>query len=111
MAQKDFYQILGLDDSDKKLKGSEWDKKLKEKYRKLSREWHPDRFGNKPELEKKLAEEKMKEINEAYETLKDPDKRRKYDRPEPDFSNMGGDDFFGGFRGMNMNDMYDFFRG
>lgn len=109
--KKDFYQILGLNDSDKKLKGSEWNKKLKEKYRKLSREWHPDRFGNKPELEKKLAEEKMKEINEAYETLKDPDKRRKYDRPEPDFSNMRGDDFFGGFRGMNMNDMYDFFRG
>lgn len=109
MAQKDFYQILGLNDSDKKLKGSEWDKKLKEKYRKLSREWHPDRFGNKPESEKKMAEEKMKEINEAYETLKDPDKRRQYDRPEPDFSNMGGGDFFGGFR--DMNDMYDFFRG
>ena len=46
MAQKDFYQILGLNDSDKKLKGSEWDQKLKEKDRKLSREWHPDRFGN-----------------------------------------------------------------
>ena len=42
MAQKDFYQILGLNDSDKKLNGREWDKKLKERYSTVGRGWHPD---------------------------------------------------------------------
>ncbi len=67
---KDYYEILGLDRS-----ASEKD--IKNAYRKLARKWHPDLH---PEADKKKAEEKFKEINEAYEVLKDPEKRKRYDQ-------------------------------
>ncbi len=69
---------------------------IKEAYRKLAKEWHPDRH---PEAEKKAAEEKFKEISSAYETLKDPDKRAAYDgrNSSPwDYNNFNFGDF-GGF--------------
>jgi len=64
---KDFYQILGVD------KNASVDE-IKKAYRKLALKWHPDK--NKS----KQAEEKFKEINEAYEILSDSKKRQAYDQ-------------------------------
>lgn len=67
---QDYYELLELD-------RKATDKEIKAAYRKLARKWHPDLH---PAAEKKEAEEKFKKINEAYEVLKDPDKRKRYDR-------------------------------
>ena len=67
MKFKDYYKILGVD---KKSDG----KTIKNAYRKLARKHHPDVNPNDPR-----AEERFKEINEAYEVLSDPEKRKKYD--------------------------------
>src|ERR1700739_2180286 len=64
---KDYYQTLGVPRS-----ASDTD--IKKAFRKLAREYHPD-----VAKDKKKAEEKFKEINEAYEVLSDPAKRKKYD--------------------------------
>lgn len=68
MAKRDYYEVLGLkrDASDADLKGA---------FRKLAKDCHPDR-----NPEDKNAEQRFKEINEAYETLKDPQKRAAYDQ-------------------------------
>jgi curved DNA-binding protein len=67
---QDYYELLEVDRN-----ASE--KEIKSAYRKLARKWHPDLH---PAAEKKQAEEQFKRINEAYEVLKDPDKRARYDR-------------------------------
>src|SRR4026208_807064 len=67
MEYKDYYKTLGID---KKATEAE----IKKAYRKLARQYHPDKNpGNKE------AEEKFKLINEAHEVLGDPAKRKKYD--------------------------------
>lgn len=67
---QDYYEILGVG-------RNATEKELKTAYRKLARKWHPDLH---KENEKEAAEEKFKQINEAYEVLSDPEKRAKYDR-------------------------------
>lgn len=90
MAEKDYYSILGLSESDKKLHGKDFNDKLSKNFRKLSLKWHPDKWVNGSEQEKKNAEEKFKEISEAYSILSDEEKRNQYD--------MGGADPFAGFK-------------
>src|SRR5579872_6396791 len=68
MNYKDYYQILGVPKNAP-------EKDIKSAYRRLARKWHPDA---NPQNQR-AAEEKFKEIQEAYEVLGDPDKRRKYD--------------------------------
>ncbi len=63
---KDYYKILGVP------RGAAQED-IKKAFRRLARDHHPDRAKDKP-----AAEEKFKEINEAYEVLGDPEKRRKY---------------------------------
>lgn len=67
MDYKDYYQILGVPKNAN-------DKDIKQAYRRLARKHHPDVNPNN-----KGAQEKFKEINEAYEVLSDADKRKKYD--------------------------------
>jgi DnaJ-class molecular chaperone len=65
---KNYYDILGVDKSAA-------EKDIKSAYRKLARKWHPDANPDNA----KAAEDKFKDIQEAYEVLGDPEKRRKYD--------------------------------
>ena len=73
MEFKDYYKTLGVPrDADADT--------LKKAFRKLARQFHPDTA-----TDKKRAEEKFKEINEAYEVLSDKDKRKRYDELGPDW--------------------------
>src|ERR1700759_4711486 len=90
MAKQDFYEVLGVS---KSASGDE----LKRAYRKLAMQFHPDRNPGD-----KSAEQKFKEISEAYDVLKDDQKRPAYDRfGHAAFENGGGgrsaSDFAGGF--------------
>ncbi|CAJ0895076.1 15149_t:CDS:2, partial [Entrophospora sp. SA101] len=69
---EDYYDILGV-------KQGASEEEIKKAYHKLALKWHPDRWVGKPESEKKIAEEKFKEINEAHGVLSDPEKRQNYD--------------------------------
>jgi len=87
---KDYYKTLGLSKSAST-------KEIKAAYRKLARQWHPDVNPTK----KAAAEEKFKEIAEAYEVLSDPEKRKTYDTLGNDWQQrareyQGAQDFGGG---------------
>lgn len=109
---KDFYAILGIQ------KGAS-EQEIKQAYRKLSRELHPDKHKGD-----KTKEAKFKEVNEAYEVLSDPQKKQNYDRfGSADFNGFGGGGggqggFGGGFEGFDpsqfggdINDLFSSFFG
>ena len=98
MAEKrDYYQVLGVDKSADAAA-------IKKAYYKLAKQYHPD--ANPGD---KVAEEKFKEVNEAYEVLSDADKRAKYDQfGHAAFDpSMGGGSGFGGFGGEGFGDFGD----
>ena len=75
---KDYYKTLGVSRTAS-------DDEIRKAFRKLAREYHPD-----VAKDKKVAEEKFKEINEAYEVLSDADKRKKYDTLGEDWKRGAG---------------------
>lgn len=90
MAQKNYYDVLGVDKN-----ASPQD--IKKAFRKLSLKYHPDKQKTDDPKKLKEAEDKFKEINEAYQVLSDPDKKAHYDQ----FGSMdefGSDGGFGGFK-------------
>ena len=89
MEQKDYYKILGITEEEKKLKGDEFSKLVSKKFKALALKFHPDRHVNDTEAQKKEAEAKFKEINEANAVLSDPQKREQYDNGGgPDLSDF-----------------------
>ncbi|MBU5453902.1 molecular chaperone DnaJ [Caproiciproducens sp. MSJ-32] len=98
MANKDYYQILGLE------KGAS-DDEIKRAFRKLAVKYHPDKNPGDKE-----AEAKFKEINEAYQVLSDPEKKARYDQfGTADFDASGfGAGGFGGFGGFDFSDLGGF---
>lgn len=93
--KRDYYEVLGVS------KTATQDE-LKKAYRKLSMQYHPDRQAGKNDAEKKDAEEKFKEVSEAYSILSDKDKRAQYDQFGFEGPNMGG----GGFSGFDPFEMF-----
>lgn len=98
--QKDFYKVLGVSkDADEAT--------IKKAYRKLARTWHPDQNKGNPE-----AEERFKEIGEAYTVLSNPEQRQQYDAIRA----MGAGGFRGGAggagaSGVNFEDLFGAFGG
>lgn len=90
MAKKDYYEVLGVS------KGST-EAEIKKAYRKLAMKYHPDR-----NQDNKAAEDKFKEIQEAYEVLSTPEKKKMYDQFgfAGNNPNMGGGQGFEGFEGF-----------
>src|SRR3954451_17641559 len=75
---RDYYETLGVPKTAN-------EEEIRSAFRKLARKYHPD-----VAKDKKVAEEKFKEINEAYEVLSDPEKRKKYDQLGADWNRPGG---------------------
>lgn len=94
-SQKDYYEVLGVK---KEATADE----IRKAYKKLAIKWHPDKNPNN----KEEAENKFKEISEAYSVLSDPEKRKEYDNRGNNIN----------FQGFNFNDFdpfsvyHDFFR-
>jgi curved DNA-binding protein len=101
MGQGDYYQILGVD-------RNATPQTIKEAYRKLAFQYHPDRNKENPS-----TVEKMKEINEAYAVLSDPRKRRDYDSLREQYGSYGYDRFRQSyseediFRGSDINQILE----
>lgn len=106
MEKRDYYEVLEVDKSASQ-------KEIKKAYRKLAKQYHPDRNAGDPS-----AQEKFKEVSEAYEVLSDDQKRQAYDQyghaGAQGFSGAGGfEGFAGGFQGdpFDMGDIFNSFFG
>ena len=98
MSKADYYELLGVERSAD-------EKELKSAFRKMAMKYHPDR-----NPDDKLAETRFKEINEAYEVLRDPQKRAAYDQfGHAAFENGGGfgGGAAGGFGGGGFSDIFE----
>ncbi|OPY78839.1 MAG: Chaperone protein DnaJ [Syntrophorhabdus sp. PtaU1.Bin153] len=101
MKQKDYYRTLSIE-------RDATPRQIKEAYRKLALEYHPDR--NQGDRD---AVEKMKELNEAYAVLSDPEKKRRYDRLRKDYGPDAYDRFRQNyteqdiFRGSDINQVFE----
>lgn len=96
MSKRDYYEVLGID------KNANEDE-IKRSYRKMAKKHHPDLNPDDHE-----SEVKFKEVNEAYEILRDPEKRSRYDR----FGHAGVDPQAGGYNqgfGGDFGDIFDIF--
>ena len=106
MAKRDYYEVLGIERSAD-------DAAIKKAYRQMAKKYHPDMNpGNKE------AEEKFKEVNEAYSVLSDPQKRSRYDQFGSEEPSAGGGSGFGGFEGFGgfggfggFDDIFNMFTG
>ena len=104
--KRDYYEVLGVQ------KGAS-DDEIKKAFKKLARKYHPDLNRDDP----KTAEEKFKEVNEAYSVLSDPQKKAQYDQfGHAAFENGGGGGGAGGFGGFGgggggFEDIFDAFFG
>ncbi len=105
MSKRDYYEVLGID----RDAGTE---QIKKAYRKMAMKYHPDRNPDDPE-----AEKKFKEAAEAFDVLKDPNKKARYDRyghagmrsggfNEPDFQNVDFEDIFSRFGDIFGGDIF-----
>ena len=98
MSKADYYELLGVERSAD-------EKELKSAFRKMAMKYHPDR-----NPDDKLAETRFKEINEAYEVLRDPQKRAAYDQFGHAAFENGGGGFgggAGGFGGGGFSDIFE----
>ena len=103
--KRDYYEVLGVDNTAD-------DKTIKKAYRKLARKYHPD------VCEEEGAEEKFKEVSEAYAVLSDDEKRKRYDQfghagmdgytAEDFYQNVNFEDIFQGFDIGNIFEMFGF---
>ena len=102
-SKKDYYKTLGVD------KNASLED-IKKAYKKLALKWHPDK-NSKTEEARQEAEKKFKEISEAYSTLSDAEKRKKYDMggDEEMFSNTFDGGFEGGAGGVDPNVIFQTF--
>ncbi len=96
MAKRDYYEVLGVS------KGVD-EAELKRAYRKMAMKYHPDRNANDPE-----AEKKFKEAAEAFDVLKDPDKRARYDQFGHD-GLRGAGGFGADFQDVSFEDIFSRF--